>query len=90
MLLVHLFVLHVYVFVLFSSSWCRGLAAVCDCGIFWTFLLTFFHLFSHILIFVSDQSIGLIRKTPTLKPMHLDFEISHILFCVYVRVLRPS
>ena len=27
----------------FSSSWCRGLAAVCDCGIPWTFLLTFFH-----------------------------------------------
>ena len=25
----------------FSSSWCRGLAAVCDCGIPWTFLLTF-------------------------------------------------
>ena len=26
----------------FSSSWCRGLAAVCDCGTPWTFLLTFF------------------------------------------------
>ena len=26
----------------FSSSWCRGLAAVCDCGIPWTFLLTIF------------------------------------------------
>ena len=26
----------------FSSSWCRGLAAVCDCGIPWTFLSTFF------------------------------------------------
>ena len=26
----------------FSSSWCRGLAAVCDCGIPWTFLLIFF------------------------------------------------
>ena len=25
----------------FSSSWCRGLAAVCDCSIPWTFLLTF-------------------------------------------------
>ena len=23
----------------FSSTWCRGLAAVCDCGIPWTFLL---------------------------------------------------
>ena len=27
---------------LFSSSWCRGLAAVCYRGIPWTFLLTFF------------------------------------------------
>ena len=26
----------------FSSSWYRGLAAVCDCRIPWTFLLTFF------------------------------------------------
>ena len=25
----------------FSSSWCRALAAVCDCGTAWTFLLTF-------------------------------------------------
>ena len=24
----------------FSSSWCWGLAAVCDCGTPWTFLLT--------------------------------------------------
>ena len=39
MLLVHLFVLRVLSF--FSSSWYRGLAAVCDCGIPWTFLLTF-------------------------------------------------
>ena len=30
---------------LFSSSWCRGLAAVCDCGILpYTFLLTFLSL----------------------------------------------
>ena len=27
---------------LFSSFWCRGLAAVCDCGTPWTFLLSFF------------------------------------------------
>ena len=38
--------LFVFFFVLFFlsfffSSWCRGLAAVCDCGIPWTFLLTF-------------------------------------------------
>ena len=42
MLLVHfLFILYMLVFVIFSSSWCRGLAAVCDCGTPWTFLLTF-------------------------------------------------
>ena len=35
-----LFVLYVLVFVIFSSSWCRGLAVVCDCGTPWTFLLT--------------------------------------------------
>ena len=40
-LLMHLFVLCVLVFDNFSSSWCRGLAAVCDCGTPWTFLLTF-------------------------------------------------
>ena len=28
------------VFVIFSSSWCMGLAVVCDCGTPWTFLLT--------------------------------------------------
>ena len=40
---VHLFVLYVLVFFLsvFSSSWCRGVATVCDCGIPWTFVLTF-------------------------------------------------
>ena len=40
MLLVHLFVLYVLVVSFFSSSWCRGLAAVCDCGTPWAFLLT--------------------------------------------------
>ena len=32
---------------IFSSSWCQGLAAVCDCGTPWIFLLTFclFHEF---------------------------------------------
>ena len=38
---IYLFVLHMLVFVLFSSSWCQGLAAVCDYGTPWTFLLTF-------------------------------------------------
>ena len=35
-----LFVLNGLVFVIFSSSWCRGLAVVCDYGTPWTFLLT--------------------------------------------------
>ena len=40
---VHLFVCFVRAsFVsFFSFSWCRGLAAVCDCDTSWTFLLTF-------------------------------------------------
>ena len=44
MLLVHLFVCFTrFTFCPFPlSSWCRGLAAVCDCGSPWTFLLTFF------------------------------------------------
>ena len=41
-----MFVLRVYIFLsFFSSSWCRELAAVCDCGIPWTFLLTFLQVF---------------------------------------------
>ena len=39
----------------FSSSWCRGLAVVCDCGIPWTFLLTLFFIwgfyFSNFLVY---------------------------------------
>ena len=35
----------VFVIFLFSLSWCRGLAAVCDCGTPWTFLLTFLKIF---------------------------------------------
>ena len=44
MLLVHLFVcsVHVSFCYFFSSSWCRGLAAVSDCGTPSTFLLFFF------------------------------------------------
>ena len=38
-----LFVLHVLVFVLFSSSWYLGLAVVCDCGTPWIFSFNLFH-----------------------------------------------
>ena len=34
------FFLYWLVFVIFSFSWCLGLAVVCDCGTPWTFLLT--------------------------------------------------
>ena len=43
MLIVHLFIsyAHVNLCHFFSSSWCRGLAAVSACGSSWTFLFTF-------------------------------------------------
>ena len=37
-----LFDLSLFGFVCFSSSWCLGRAAICDCGSPWTFLLPFF------------------------------------------------
>ena len=44
-LIVHLFVsyAHVNLCYVFSSSWCRGLAAASACGSSWTFLFTFLH-----------------------------------------------
>ena len=43
MLVVHLFTsyAHVNLCHVFSSSWCRGLAAASACGSSWTFLFTF-------------------------------------------------
>ena len=41
-LFVRLFDLFLFGFVVSSSSWCLGRAAVCDCGTPWTFLLPFF------------------------------------------------
>ena len=35
----------------FSVDGCGGLAAVCDCGIPWTFLLTFFLFTLHVKFF---------------------------------------
>ena len=40
-LLLLLFILHCLISTLFSSSWCQGLAAACDCGSALTFLFTF-------------------------------------------------
>ena len=34
-----LFILHAYTLFIFSSSWCQGWAAACDCGTPWSFLL---------------------------------------------------
>ena len=36
----------------FSFSWCRGLAAICDCGTPWTFLSTFSNTLSRCLVSV--------------------------------------
>ena len=41
-LFVRLFDLCLFGFVCFSSAWCLGRAAVCDCGTPWTFLLPLF------------------------------------------------
>ena len=45
----------------FSSSWCRGLAAVCDCGTPLTFLLTLF--LSEIICMLMDFGYAVFRKT---------------------------
>ena len=42
-----------------SSSWCRGLAAVCDCGIPWTFLWTSFALYFEDYLMYEHHSAGL-------------------------------
>ena len=59
MLLVHLFVCFArFRFCPFPlSSWCRGLAAVCDCGSPWTFLLTFLFTFLLFLCKAEDTLI---------------------------------
>ena len=49
--MVYVFLLHLFVvgfckrqyLSFFSSSWCQGLTAACDCGTPWTFQLTFSH-----------------------------------------------
>ena len=47
MLLMHLFVYFAHInFCPFSSSWCQGLTAACDCGTSWTF--NFFSLNYHL------------------------------------------
>ena len=66
-----LFVLHVLVLVLvlsfFSSSWYRGLAAICDCATPWTFLLTFLKRLYY--IFLRK----LLRKYGAVSKMYLYF-----------------
>ena len=69
-----LFVLYVLVFVI----WCRGLAAVCDCGTLWTFLLTFF--LSHFPVFFF---LGTASVTPTnhshAKPLSIPILVNYFL-----------
>ena len=52
MLIVHLFIsfAHVNLCHFFSSSWCRGLAAVSACGSSWTFLFTFMRTYMQSLV----------------------------------------
>ena len=57
-----LFVLYGLVFVIFSSSWSRGLAVVCDCGTPWTFLLT--------VLKDSNQTIGKTTEFISFKYEH--------------------
>ena len=47
----------------FSSSWCRGLAAVCDCGIPWTFLLTVLIRRSYSMDFPTGEMLAWSLKT---------------------------
>ena len=51
----------------FSSSWCQGLAAACDCGNPWTFLLNFlefgimaYSIITRLCVFVLE-----LQKPPT-------------------------
>ena len=53
----------------FSSSWCQGLAAVCDCGAPWNFLLTVFVTYEAIRITICsdvDRSHDLAHAKPAL------------------------
>ena len=67
--LVCVFLVHMFFtcYFFFSSSWCRGLAAVCDCGTPWTFLLS---------LLVSWQ--GMIRLPEVSDEMEL---FVHFLYC---------
>ena len=58
----------------FSSSWCRGLAAVCDCGTPWTFLLTYLMLFSIEEFAISNMAVkfSLILLNATCKFVALE------------------
>ena len=64
MFLVRLFVLYMLVLSFLSSSWCRVLAAVCDCGTPWTFLLTFFNSSTFLLQFGGKIKTYRICKCP--------------------------
>ena len=45
-----------------SSSWCRGLAAVCDCGTPWTFLLTFMCMIPKCLQYICIWQLMILEK----------------------------
>ena len=52
-LFVRLFDLCFFGFVGSSCSWCLGRAAVCHCGISWTFLLPFFLICEHSFVIIN-------------------------------------
>ena len=71
-----LFVLYVLGFVLFLFLLVSGLAAVCDCGTPWTFLLTFFMLsLAFYFVFIVDLNPHL--PSGPVHPYQLDESISN-------------
>ena len=70
MLIVHVFVsyAHVNLCHLFSSSWCRGLAAASACGSSWTFLFTFSNFVHEVSVITSALVLIFSEPTEFAKP----------------------
>ena len=77
----------------FFSSWCRGLAAICDCGTPWTFLLTFFYSTHTQLTLLSQRNRKIIRNQTNQRPLkhycllHL-YLTGHFLLRVFIDFSR--
>ena len=78
MFFVRLFDLRLFALSVFSSSWCLGRAAACDCGTLWLFLLPFFfihnnfiyHLTFVALIDKSSKTFILILESEEIQRVH--------------------